>query len=358
MPGSYTQGGPSSCLPCQSVKKPPLTAARPANQDLNDHDTTDVPEQDLLFIQNVDHNPRRSVGIKIARACPQVFYREKTMNFAAIIPFFLLVLAGCNGNSPTAPESIDDVGPVFLRDTVMDKGQLSYKIETQTATYYFQMEAGGFSGMVDRDGNDWISFNSAPGADGLYRGIPNLVNTERLFHPGFTNCRSRILSQTDSVIVISSEDKAGAFRCDWTIRSYCATMEIIKAGENYWFLYEGTPGGSFEKTQDYWLTSDGTRRNCDMTISRDLPGQEWICFGQTGLKRTLFLTHHQNDSEPDYYYPLANAMTVFGFGRYGSDRYLSTVPQHFTIGFLEDTLHSRLAPKINRIMASVDTSGD
>lgn len=263
---------------------------------------------------------------------------------------FLLLLFGCD-KKPTAPgvEPIDESGPIFL-DSVVDEGQRSYRIETKTATYYFQTDAGGLSSMVDKDGNDWISFNSTPGPKGLYRGIPNLVNNEGLFHPGFRKCRSRIVSQNDSVVVFSSEDLEGGFRCDWTIRTSSATVSVTKAAGNFWFLYEGTPGGSFEMAQDYWINSNGMRRNCDITISGDLSGEEWICFGQPGLKRVLFLAHHENDAAPDYYYPLGGSMTVFGFGRYGSQMYLSQTPQHFTFGFLEDTLYSRIAPKIPRIM--------
>jgi len=273
-----------------------------------------------------------------------------------LVFLFLALSLGCH-KKPTDPEMepIDESGPIFL-DGVMDEGQRSYRIETKTATYYFQIDAGGLSSMVDKDGNDWISFNSAPGAAGRYRGIPNMVNNAGIFHPGFARCRSEIISQNDSVIVFSSEDLAGTYRCEWTIRTSSATVSVTKAGGPFWFLYEGTPGGSFDMTRDYWMTSDGTRRNLDITISKDLPGAEWICFGRHGLKRMLFLSHHENDAELDYYYPLGSSMTVFGFGRYGSEMHLNTVPQHFTFGFLDDTLHSRIAPKIPRIMEHANLS--
>jgi len=269
------------------------------------------------------------------------------------IPVALLLLAGCQGNSATGPEPINmaDYTGLVLTDSATDEGQAAYKIETKTATYYFQKDAGGFSSLLDRDGNDWISFNDAPGPAGLYRGIPNLVNAAGLFHPGFAKCRSRIVSQTDSTVIISSEDTAGTFLCEWLIGSYSATLTVARASSAFWFLYEGTPGGSFEKDGDYWMTSDGSRRKCDITIYKDLPGQEWICFGQPGLKRLLFLAHHENDTEPDYYSPNGNAMTILGFGRNSSQMYLTSVPQHFTFGFFEDTLYSRIGLWVPRVMA-------
>ena len=47
------------------------------------------------------------------------------------------------------------------------------KIETSDATYYFRKSGGGFSGIIDLEGNDWISHSNAPKSSGMWRGIPN-----------------------------------------------------------------------------------------------------------------------------------------------------------------------------------------
>ena len=50
---------------------------------------------------------------------------------------------------------------VVLTDNVIDEGQASYQIQTDEGTYYYQKESGGFSSLLDVDGNDWISHNVA-----------------------------------------------------------------------------------------------------------------------------------------------------------------------------------------------------
>ncbi len=47
---------------------------------------------------------------------------------------------------------------VSIKEGIMDEGQECFVIKTPSATYYYQKAAGGFSSMVDPDGNDWISF--------------------------------------------------------------------------------------------------------------------------------------------------------------------------------------------------------
>jgi len=55
--------------------------------------------------------------------------------------------------------------------------------------------------------------------------------------------------------------------------------------------------------------------------------------------RSLFVSHHEDDTLQELYWPMENNMTVFGFGR--SDRPLSglmtSTPQHFTIGLINGT---------------------
>ena len=66
------------------------------------------------------------------------------------------------------------------------QGEKTYRVSSARATWLFHYTSGGFAGLLDRDGHDWISFapNQAPadGSRGRYRGIPNLAPAD--FHPG------------------------------------------------------------------------------------------------------------------------------------------------------------------------------
>ena len=49
-----------------------------------------------------------------------------------------------------APAAIP--GVTFTDD--VDQGKSCFKIQTSTATYYFQKESAGFSSIVDKNGNE------------------------------------------------------------------------------------------------------------------------------------------------------------------------------------------------------------
>ena len=76
-----------------------------------------------------------------------------------------------------------------------DQGRPCFRVETASATYYFQKESGGFSSIVDKNGNDWISFkpDQNSGSAGEYRGLPNLGEC---CHPGYPDYRGEGVSMT------------------------------------------------------------------------------------------------------------------------------------------------------------------
>lgn len=61
------------------------------------------------------------------------------------------------------------------------EGVPHYVIKTKTATWWYDIQGGGFSRLTDRQGNDWIAFKREPwnktpeSAASSYRGIPNAV---------------------------------------------------------------------------------------------------------------------------------------------------------------------------------------
>ncbi len=225
------------------------------------------------------------------------------------------------------------------------------KSETASATYFLEKAGLGISSLIDKDGNDWISFSPEKGtkAGGEYRGFPNAVFRQdgSFFHPlnnATDKSTSEIVSADSDKVSIAGKSGNGAWECRWDFyNSHCTfTMTKMPEGYNYWVLYEGTPGGSFEDT-DWWMTSAICRKiSMNNNHEGDIPDVEWIVFGDGEMNRSLFLLHHQDDKYPDRFYQMKNKMTVFGFGRKGPERYFDTVPQSFSIGLLETVDHSRI----------------
>jgi hypothetical protein len=234
-----------------------------------------------------------------------------------------------------------------------------YKVETALATYYLQKSGAGLAALIDRSGNDWIGFQPAAGsrAGGEFRGFPNAVHQQagNYFHPRNQN--------TD--VATTTVDHAGPNRVTisavasnglWVARydffpTHCTfTMTKMSPEHKYWILYEGTPGGSYDDT-DWWMTS-AVRQPQPLTANHegDIPGPEWIAFGDPKMKRVLFLLNHEDDPHPDRYYQMEKKMTVFGFGRLRGEKHLATVPRRFSIGFLETIEHAEIARAMERIL--------
>jgi len=229
---------------------------------------------------------------------------------------------------------------VQLMDDVMDEDQTSYRIVTQNATYFYQEQAGGFSSLLDVDGNDWINFHPWGGSDGVYRGIPNMVHPDNIFHPGHRNCSSSILHAGPLKVTIHTASNNGLWECLWEVYPYYARMTLLKqANKNYWFLYEGTPGGTLDLTTDYSVRSNGIRLPVEQSWrEQDIPAPEWVYFEDSVLDRYVYLVHEEDDLLSDDFWQMQSNMTVFGFGRTQNvnDKQLSGVPMHFTIGLADD----------------------
>lgn len=238
---------------------------------------------------------------------------------------------------------------VQVEDVGMYEGDEAFKITTPSATYYYHKHGSGFASMLDPDGNDWISYRPQGGARGSYRGIPNIAPAG--FHPGPSddNKPSKIVSEGPLRARILSETRDEAWGVTWDIYPNRATMTLFKKGEEpYWILYEGTPGGKFELT-DYWVDSSN-RVFDDMEALQgpgnpwhgDLPGPEWVYFGDADLERVLYLVQTpDNESIDEFWHFGDGGMTVFGFGRGPltgdgtGNRHLTGVPTQLTIGFAD-----------------------
>ena len=236
------------------------------------------------------------------------------------------------------------VSPAFtsqvdVTDNVSDEGQDSFLISTNSANYYYQKIAGGFSSIIDSNGNDWLNYHPTGGSAGDFRGIPNLVPPwdGGHFHPGMTTSISTLIHQGPLKATIKSITTDGLWEVQWEFFPQFARMSVILADKNFWFLYEGTPGGLLD-ANDFVVRPDGTETPYTQGWNGDLPTQEWAYFSDTQVGKSIFLAHHEDDNAVDSYRQKDNQMTVFGFGRDGS---LSLIdrqqPHHFTIGLTDST---------------------
>ncbi|MEE9446094.1 MAG: LamG-like jellyroll fold domain-containing protein, partial [Cocleimonas sp.] len=230
-----------------------------------------------------------------------------------------------------------------------DEGQSSFLIESDNAAYYYQKQAGGFSSLVDNDGNDWISYHpeisGVSGAANQFRGLPNLVSPANggHFHPGATSVISVLIHEGPLKATIESITNDGLWKVQWEFFPKFSRMTVNLAEKNFWFLYEGTPGGTLD-TSDFVMRSNGIQNSVNASWTSDINDPEWLYFSDPniGSGRSLFLAHHNDDSEVDSYRPMDSAndlqMTVFGFGRNVLNSLIDKNQTHqFTIGLTDST---------------------
>jgi hypothetical protein len=238
---------------------------------------------------------------------------------------------------------------VEVVNDVHDEGQACYMIATLNATYYFQKDAGGFSSLLDVDGNDWIGFHPYGGSNGIYRGIPNMVHPDNIYHPGHRNCISSLVNVGPLRVTIRSVSKNGFWECLWQIYpSYARLILLRSAPGPFWFLYEGTPGGSISYDRDFSVRSNGVRLPVGQEWqNQDIPAPEWVYFEDFVLDRYIYLVHEEDDILNDTFWPMQGNMTVFGFGR-GPEttKHMTRVPNHFTIGLADDAQFSHASKVI------------
>ncbi|MBM3745016.1 MAG: hypothetical protein FJW34_04385 [Acidobacteria bacterium] len=236
-----------------------------------------------------------------------------------------------------------------LEDDVPYEGQPSYRITTPGGVYLYHKEGGGFAGLKDREGTEWIGYRPGGRSAGEFRGIPNLGVWG---HPGYSGergCASRILGQGPLRTSILSERGDGQAALRWDIFPGHARMTLLRAAEPYWFLYEGTPHGKLDLEHGYLALSNGERRPLATAWAEPLPAPEWLYFANEKSRRVLYLVNHQNDAALDQYWPMEGNMTVFGFGRQYRccGRYMTAAPAVFTLGFVEQSAFAQVERALN-----------
>jgi hypothetical protein len=235
-----------------------------------------------------------------------------------------------------------------------------FKIETKTATYFYDKAGGGLSRVLDKDGIDWVHYNGDPkavgpiGAAGGFRGIPNMVyrfDDAGAGHPGFDQCISEKVDNN----TIQTRSKSGKWKWTWKFSDDHATMTVDKADPDrtYWFLYEGPVAGSFNPEQKYWGTDLGGPRYEKPSLNKgeNIIGKwQWLYFGDKETHRIFYVWQHPKDTLNDYFAFMGNTkegnrssdgMVVFGFSRDAGTKALETkTGVTYKIGFLDKKITS------------------
>ncbi len=242
--------------------------------------------------------------------------------------------------------------PVATRVSVRsatDEGLDTLEVTTPAATYHFDTAGGGFSSLVDADGNDWVGYSAAPRATGEFRGIPNLISPEGAFHPGATGVVTTLVENGPLRAAFAAVTADGAWAARWEITDAFVRLRLERAGHDYWFLYEGTPGGTFEPANDVYVRPDGTTVSADDTVPTDIAGDEWALVADQSLGRGLFVSHSGDDTAADGHAPFENAMVITAFGRASPNAtpLMSAAPADFTFGLVDTVTAAGAADAVN-----------
>lgn len=250
----------------------------------------------------------------------------------------------------------DFASHITLTDNVTDEGFASYQLQGANSTLFFHKRGGGFSGLEDQNGNDWINWNSTWGHGGDYRGIPNLVhpNDGGYFHPGRTTATSAVTAEGPLKVSIVSTvgTGAGTWKTQWDVFPDYARLTVLQKPDNvrYWFQYEGVPGGTLD-SRDRVVRPNGNETNAaNGAWSQDLPNEEWAYIydptaGASG--RSFYMISHQQDSLVDSYWAYG-LMSILGFGRNDANgRFYAQTGLSFTFGLADGTAQSAVEPVIH-----------
>lgn len=228
---------------------------------------------------------------------------------------------------------------VSVEQDVVDEEQASWRISTQGGTYDYHLAGAGFSSLVDAEGNDWIDYHPTGGSFGDFRGVPNLVFPDKHFHPGATSAISTLTTEGPLVSTVTATTSDDAWEVIYTFFPTYVDIEVMKMAQPYWFLYEGTPGGTLDLDADRIVYSDGVEITAGQGRNEDISGdEEWAYFADPNNGRSLFLINHMPDTIADTYWPLDGVMTVFGFGREQTSlEPMLDSPRRFSMGLVDTT---------------------
>ncbi|MEO1064752.1 MAG: hypothetical protein AAFZ07_25320 [Actinomycetota bacterium] len=245
--------------------------------------------------------------------------------------------------------------PALIATTpTTDEGQTTLRVDTPVADWFYDLNGGGFTSLLDADGNDWIDWHPTGGSAGSFRGIPNLVHPDGHMRPGGGTATTSVVSDGPLRVSFLSSTTDG-WTTRWDIYPTYAVLTVVDAPGSYWFLYEGTPGGVLERETDLMTLSNGTTRHLGFKLEDDLDGEEWAGFTDPALGRSLVLANHTDDSSVDWYRTMKREMTIFGFGRDGTSTTLTGSDRTFGVAMVDAQGFADLQPVARKTAATTVT---
>lgn len=262
-------------------------------------------------------------------------------------------LEGSAGSLATSCERPGETASVRCDLTAFDAGQAAVRIETPAAEYFYQIEGAAFSSLHDPQGRDWISYRRGDGPQGEFRGIPNMGHPQGYMHPGGRLSHTVVETAGPLLVELYSESRDGTWAGRWQIHPGYAIMTVVRTNGPYWFLYEGTPGGTVEP-DDFWIRADGTRGPLAEGWRNHPMDADWVAFADGTADLSLLLVHEANQSIDASYWLMKEAMTVFGFGRREKlQKAIVETPRRFYIALVPSREHTRLAEQAAAFTAPV-----
>lgn len=253
---------------------------------------------------------------------------------------------------------------VNISETTFQK-RLHYKVEISNATILVDKYSGGISSLTDKKGKDWIQWKRLveekypDSAAGDFRGMPNLVyggDDNGTGHPGF----QKVMCFKEETNRLRMRSMNGKWEWQYEFFPKYFKVQILKTPSkerNYWFLYEGVPGGEFNPRQQYWGTHNGLKSTKpDYYAGEEEYGKwNWVFFGHQKSDRVLYIVQKNEDENLDTFGFLGdsengikseNGMVVFGFGRGRNATQLLKSNQIFFVGFYEKKITSKSFTKL------------
>ena len=229
-----------------------------------------------------------------------------------------------------------------------------FQIETTAGTWYFEPNGGGFAGLVDSDGNDWISWDrDVAGEGGTFRGIPKARldkalygNDEGPFSPGSVDTLSEVTGgPVRATITSQSRDAAtdevdGRWVAEYEVGPRSMTFRMTTADSEWRALYQGTPGGAVDTNDQVILSgiNGGNPQPLSTTVQQDLGDPEWAAFLDGPTTRSLVISASPNNTIVDRSSSRDSLITIFGFGRETeaqNSHFLTGTSHEFTYGLVD-----------------------
>jgi hypothetical protein len=205
-------------------------------------------------------------------------------------------------------------------------------------------------------------------AESDFRGFPNLVHGGELNgigHPGFEVCKSTQLDK--NTIKVHSFEGGYAWRWVAYEDHLAIRLDEVNPGRNYWFLYEGIPGGTYEPDNIIWGTQQGIRSDKPDFLKGETLEENWhwVFFTANNANNTLCLVQTEIDVNADVMGLMGNTdkgmqspdgMVVFGFGRSKNTEPLLHRPYTFLVSMYPKAIknendHNDLKNHVEKLLA-------